>query len=182
RMAELHPSTFDAVVLMAPAPGAGSWMPGGGGNTTMDLYLADVDDIGPETAFLVMVANNDRSAPLGNNPYNNLVDLATTLRNDVAAVVETAVLELRPNWNEMDTLGGHALFDAAPIGQELKTSDDSYYFKRAIDFLTTHLAASASVDAVSPQSRLWLAIILGLVAMGILRFGAGTKRRPTDRV
>ena len=170
RLAELHPTSFAAVVLMAPAPGAGSWTPGGGGSTTMDTYLSDVDDIGSETAFLVMVASNDRPPPLGNNPHNNLVDLATTVHLELDAVVDSAVLDLRPNWNESETLGGHALFDAAPKGQELDASDDTTYWSAAIDFLDTHLAASAGVDSLSPRSLWWLAVVLGLAALGVLRW------------
>ena len=174
RMTELESGAFAAAVLMASAPGEGSWVdPGGDGSTSMDSYLSDVGMIDPDTDFLVMVAGNDHNDTSGNNPFNHLVDLSTTVHQTLIAQGLSSTLEIRPAWPPLNLtlpLGGHQLFESTDDGGQVLGLDEEHYWRKVIEHFDTHLALPPAV----PMPRLgglMLGACLVVVGIGVLRRG-----------
>lgn len=137
---------IDKVVLMASAPGAGSWTVGGAPTanlfTTADTYLSDgsiipSDNIGlidsTSTEFFMIAAGNDQPP---DNAFNSLVDLMDTANTRMVTRNGTTVsstLKVYDDWMSPST--GHNLFMKVADGGQDLVNEPGYYWYDVVKFL-----------------------------------------------
>jgi pimeloyl-ACP methyl ester carboxylesterase len=160
RVAELYPDLFDAVVLMAPAPGAVF----GDGSTTMDDYLEDVSMLGPTTQFLLLVAANDKPPWQMDADHVEIVGEVETALSAVGIEVSKIVY---PAYSD----DGHDIFQSVSEGGQGLLLVEGYYWNDVTNHFNRWIPNIWNVPTPIPSTSGWglaaLAVAL-LVMMAIL--------------
>ena len=171
RVAELYPDLFDAVVLMAPAPGAVF----GDGSTTMDDYLEDVSMLGPTTQFLLLVAANDKPPWQMDADHVEIVGEVETALSAVGIEVSKIVY---PAYSD----DGHDIFQSVSEGGQALLVVEGYYWNDVTNHFNRWIPNIWNVPTPIPSTSGWglatLAAALLVMSAILLRRTSGHRPAP----
>ena len=169
RVAELYPDLFDAVVLMAPAPGAVF----GDGSTTMDDYLEDVSMLGPKTQFLLLVAANDKPPWQMDADHVEIVGEVETALSAVGIEVSKIVY---PTYSD----DGHDIFQSVSEGGQGLLLVEGYYWNDVTNHLNRWIPTPIPNIWDAPSTSGWglAALVAGMLAVMLIALGltSGSRR------